>query len=271
MALSIGFGKSGSSSTYSENIAPQQIPYLSNIWGSGEDLFNMSSGYAPSLMTGGVDIMGSTIGGVNPYWQSAMAGGVYGGIPTAQNYNAAFQNLLSPTSYARDLYGDIMGGQGNDYVGALGAGISDIYGQLADKSLAKLDQRAGMMSGSSPWENATADILSESDRNLGMTLANLGYETFDKDLNLKLDIARMADQNWLTSATGAMDAASQGLAAEQATRFGGLDFAGDLYTAGMSQYMLPWQPYMNYAMMNQPIVLGTGGSSSKSTGFGFGL
>lgn len=275
MGFSLGFSDSdsGSNSSFEQFLSPDQLPFLQDMWSQMGNLWNMGMPMMSPSMTGGFDTMNNTMSSMDPYWQDAMGGGVYGGMDLQGDYSTAFQNILNPSSYTQDIYAGIMGGEGNDYVDALGGSISQMYSDTADRNLAKLDQRAGLMSGSSGWEGAMGDILSESGKNEAATLAGLGYDTFDKDLMNKLDIAKMADTNWLTGATHALDTASGNLANEQATTMGGLDFGGDLWNAGMTQMLLPWTMMSMFSNMQQPLTLGGGTSSSSSdaTGIGFTL
>ena len=271
----LGFSDSdsGSNSSFNEFLSPDQLPYLQDMWSNLGSMFQMFAPFMQQSAGAGTDMMGDTLNTIDPYWNDMLGGGVYEGMDLQSDYDAAFQNLLNPSTYQRDLYTDIMGGEGNDYVDALGGMMREISDESLGRSLATLDQRAGLMSGSSGWENAMGDIISDSDRDLNAALYGLGYETFDQDLQNKLDIAGMADTNWLNAATNAMNTAAGSLAAEQGVNTGALDFGGDLWNAGLTQMMLPMQLMSMFSNMFNPITLGEGSStsSSDSTGFGFGF
>lgn len=268
----IGLSTSGSESSYSQDVMGEQIPFLEEMWGGASNLWDMLYGYSDPMMSGGVSGMEDALNSMDPYWNMMMGGGVYAPMENQQNYDMAFENLMNPTTYAQDMYSDVMGGEGNDYVDAMGESISTMYQDVEDESLAAMDQRAGLMSGSSPWEVASADIINDSATQEAATLAALGYETFDQDLQNKMEIAEMADANWLASATHAMDTASGTLGAEQATMGSGLDFGNNMFSSAMQQMMLPFQMSMFYpSMMGQPVVLGEGSSSSSSMGGSFGF
>jgi hypothetical protein len=273
MGFSLGFSDSDSQSTssFDESIPPELIPYLEQMWGGAGDLWNMSMPYFNPMMMGGSSGMDQMMAMMNPFSMDAMSGGVYNDVNSAQNYNTAFQNLMNPSTYSMDLYADIMGGQGNDYVDAMSESIGKTYADELDSSLATLDQRAGLMSGSSGWENAMGDIISNSAEAEAATKAALGYETFDQDLMNKMEIAAMADQNWLNAGTAALDSASGMMGSQQETQFGGLGFGGDQWNAYMQQMMLPFQMAMFYPQMVSPFttVSGTSASSGDSSGFGF--
>ena len=272
MALSLGFSKSDSDSTFGENVYEAQAPYLADMWGQAGNLFNMGMPYFSPMMAGGYGLMTDIPQQMMPFWQNQMGGGVYSGLDTPGMFSEAFDYLGASPQYAQNLYSSIMGGEGNDYVDALGGRMRAESAKTLGENLSMLDRRAGLMMGGSPWEIATGKVVSESADDLDTRIAQLGYETFDKDLALKLDIARMADQNWLTAGKSRLDAASGAMAAEDMAAAGGLNFSGNLYGAGMSQFQLPFQTSMYWPqMIGQPIILGQGQSSAGSTGFGFGI
>lgn len=258
-------GSSFSDAAFNENVFQPQVPYLEQMWGAGTNLFNMGVPYFNPMMAGGVGLMDRSIQEVWDPWRTSMSGGVYGAMDTPGMYQEAFNQLGAPPSYQRDLYTSIMGGEGNDYVDALSESMRLESDKTLGRNLAMLDQRAGLMSGSSPHNLAMAKTASESADDLNTRIAQLGFDTFDKDLALKLDIAGLADQNWLTASMGRMDAARDAMAAQQATMFGGMDYGGNIYGAGMNQFMMPMQYSMYYPQfMGQPIVLGSGTSGSGS-------
>lgn len=272
LGISLGGSKSKSSSVFNESVMKEQIPYLEQMWGAGGNLFNMGYPYFNPMMAGGVGLMDRSVNEMWAPWQQKLGGGIYGDMDTTGMYESAFNQLGAPPSYQRDLYTSIMGGEGNDYVDALGDQMRLESEKTLGSNLAMLDRRAGLMMGSSPFELATAKTVSESADDLNTRIAQLGYETFDKDLAMKLDIAGLADQNWLTASMGRLDSAERAMAAEEAARTGGLNFGGNLYGAGMNQFMMPYQASMFYPQfMGQPIVLGSGNSSSRSFSLGGGL
>jgi hypothetical protein len=270
MGISIGSSDSSSTTKFSEGFEENQLPYLQDLWGSGMDLYGMGMGYNPLMFSGGANLMGS-MDQMYPAWGNLMTGGSYAGLDVTNDYNTAFSNLMNPSSYTQDIYADIMGGEGNSYAEALESELRSNQQETLGQSLAMLDQRAGLMSGSSTWENAMADIISDSNAELDTTLAGIGYDTFDKDLKQKLDIAKMADANWMTGATRAMDAAEGSLGGVNATMGGGLTFGSDMFNAGMQQYMAPFMASLMMSQFMPPAIVGSSKSSSSSGGMGFSL
>ena len=100
------------------------------------------------------------------------------------------------TSNQQKIYSSIMGGEGNSYADALKNQMQTDALRTAGTSLNALDARAARagMSGSSRQGIAQAGALQGINQNLQRNLTDVGYNTFDKDLAMKLDIAKQADQ-----------------------------------------------------------------------------
>lgn len=100
------------------------------------------------------------------------------------------------TSNQQRIYESIMGGSGNSYADALKNQMQTDALRTAGTSLNALDARAARagMSGSSRQGIAQSGALQGINQNLQRGLTEIGYNTFDKDLAQKLDIARQADQ-----------------------------------------------------------------------------
>ena len=94
------------------------------------------------------------------------------------------------------IYESIMGGSGNSYADALKNQMQTDALRTAGTTLNALDARAARagMLGSSRQGIAQAGALQGINQNLQRGLTDIGYNTFDKDLAQKLDIARQADQ-----------------------------------------------------------------------------
>ena len=100
------------------------------------------------------------------------------------------------TSNQQRIYESIMGGSGNSYADALKNQMQTDALRTAGTTLNALDARAARagMLGSSRQGIAQAGALQGINQNLQRNLTDIGYNTFDKDLMQKLDIARQADQ-----------------------------------------------------------------------------
>ena len=186
----------------------------------------------------------------------------------------AQQQLANPTTYAQDLYGEIMLGEGNDYVDALTGTLTQQAEETLGMNLASLDQRAAAagMSGGSRHGVATANIAEDINQNLQSELATMGYETFDQDLQNKLAIASMADTNALMSAQYQADLANQMMMGQQGAMYGGLGYGNMMTGYGMQQQMMPWNTMGAYGgVLGAPTVLGSGTSAMSGSGKGKSL
>ena len=110
----------------------------------------------------------------------------------------------------------------------------------------------------------------ELDR-LGQQQTNIGYNTFDKDLERKLGIAQRAD----AFDFGKLQNVSGMLGAQQGAMAGGLGMGQGMQNLGMGQFapfMAPWQAAGQYSStIGRPTVLGSGTSSADSSAKGFGM
>lgn len=269
--MSGGFGKSENTSSqqFSQSVMDEQIPYLQDMWGAGGSLFNMGMPYYGYNMGKGQNVMNQSLQGMQPSWEQQMAGGAYGGLDTTGMVNTAFEDLQNPTTYSQDIYGDIMGGQGNDYADAMKASLTADAEKTLGMNLGALDQRAAAsgMSGSSRHGTATGMIADDINTNLQQNLTGIGYDTFDQDLQNKMNIASMADANALAAKQMNMQSAMDLMGGQQGAMYGGLNYGGNLLNAGQQMQMSPWMSGLNYAsMLGGPVVLGAGSGSGSGKG-----
>jgi hypothetical protein len=259
--------KSGQQQSFSNDVWGGQSPYLQSLYGNAQNLWGQQQ---PGI-AGAQGNMNDVYQQMNPNWQNQMQGGAYAGVDANQIMQGLNQSLQAPSQSGK-LYGDIMAGQGNAYLGGMQDQVMQNAQDLAAQNMSMLDQRAGMggMSGSSRHGIAQAQALKDINQGAQNQLTNLGYNTFDKDLQNKLDIAAMADRNTLSRQQMQMDALQQ----KQNAMQGGLSFGGQMQGAAGSSTFLPWQAMGQYAnTIGGPTIVGSGSGSgtSKSKGGGFGL
>jgi len=155
-------------------------------------VLNQYQSYLPTAQTNTAAIADSSVGGYN----QALTGGLYdSGLSTQLMQSLTdSQNTLSNASQIDAL---IMGGDGNNYADAMRSQYLNDAEDTQSKLLRNLDARsAGAgMSGSSQAQIAQGLATEGIADNVQSNLANLGYQTFDKDLDRKLDIAKQADMN----------------------------------------------------------------------------
>jgi hypothetical protein len=168
-----------------------------------------------------------------------------------------------------------MGGNGNSSLDAMRSSLEDTNTRLNGQQQganAGVAEAAGM-SGSS--RQGVTDALNQSlnNKNLQNTEANLGYNTFNTDLNNKLGIAQAADSNTLAR----QQMLSGMLGQQQQTTNGAINQGSTMQNLGMGSFaptMIPWQNMSNYSnTIGSPNVLSSGTSfgSSNSKGGGGGI
>jgi hypothetical protein len=164
----------------------------------------------------------------------------------------------------------MMGGQGNTYADAMKAGYAADANRATANMLSNLDARAAAsgMSGGSRHGTATSQGMYDINSNLQKSLADVGYNTFDKDLQNKLNIAQQADQGTLAR----QQLMSNMLGQQQGVSTGALGMGQNMQNLGMGAFapgMMPWQNISNYAnALGSPTVLSSGSSSGKSNAKG---
>jgi len=264
--MSGSIGKSESSSdaqnTFNQDVwGPQgdalQDLYnvLGGVYGSYLPTFNPAIDYGSSY---GTDVLSS----IMPYWNDTAQGGVYDNIGIADTLMGSLNDSLNSPSMTSELYAQIMGGEGNDYVDAMKQTLMNDAESTGDLLLRQLDARAAAagMSGASTHGNLIAEGMEDINDSLLTNMTQLGYDTFDQDLDRKLEIASAADANTLAR----QDLLANMLGAQQATANTGLTLGGDLYGLGIDQYMLPWTTVGAYGdILGGPTILGSGSGISS--------
>lgn len=270
MSGSLGKSENTSSQQFGQDVWQPQGDALAQMYGAASGLFGKGAGDYGQQMSQGRNYSNQAMGMMMDPWQAQMGGGAYGGIDATGMVYDAQQQLANPTTYTQDIYGDIMLGEGNDYVDALTGTLTTQAEETLGMNLGALDQRAAAagMSGGSRHGVATANIAEDINQNLQSELATMGYETFDQDLQQKLDIAQMADTNALASAqTNAMMAQNM-MAGQQGAMSGGLGYGNMMTGYGMQQQMMPWQMMGAYGgLLGAPTILGSGSGSASGKGF----
>ena len=276
----LGGGKSESESEsgagFNQGVWEGQSPYLQDLYKNIGSLFQSTLGGMTGQIPGSVDWMNQISEGSMPAWQEQLQGGAYKDMDLQNRYLRSFDQLMGQPSNTSQIYAQMMGGEGNTYADAM----RDQYVQDATRAqenmLSNLDARAAAsgMSGGSRHGTATTQGMQDINENLQGNMAQLGYETFDKDLQNKLNIASMADRNQME----ALNSMGNMIGQQNQTQQYGLGFGQGMQNLGMGQfapYMAPWQmvsPYSN--AIGRPTILSSGNmfgnSSGKSVSGGIG-
>ena len=275
MSGSMGLSKSESDSQnqnqFQQNVWSGQAPYLESMYGQAGDLYgatnpNMQAG-VPSAASG----MQGVADSANPAWQNQLQGGAYRDMGLQNTFMDSMNNSLNNPSAMQDINAMIMGGSGNNYADAM----RDQYTQDAQRAMdlqnSTLDQRAALSGQSGSSRHGVAQALGNENitDNLQTQLANTGYNTFDKDLDRKLQIANQADQGTLAR-QGMM---GNMIGEQQGAMQSGLGMAPDMQGLSMAPfaaYQAPWTGMQNYSnAIGGPTVLGSGSGSGDASSKGY--
>lgn len=227
---------------------------------------------------GGSGMMGQIPGAVqqqqgifndaNSAWGNQLQGGAYSGMDTQGQYESA----LGGGGNEQFMNESIMGGAGNNYVDAMKNQLQNDSNERLGQNLAMNDGRAAGygQSGSSRHGITEGQLYDDSERSLSRQQTQMGFDTFDKDLDRKLGIAQRADQFDM----GVLNTTSGNLQNANNAMTGGIDATGNMQGAGMGQfapYSAPSNMMSGFAnMIGSPTVLGSGSGSGSSNAKGFG-
>ena len=274
MGISSGKSKNkgGNQNNLSQSVWAPQGNALGGMYGQAGQVGDWSTGAMQGLAPGMSEKIGGVADQMNPAFGQQLQGGAYAGM----DLQGMYQNALGGGGNEQFINEQIMGGAGNDFVDAMrGQMESDAYTNMMG-GLRGLDARAAAsgMSGGSRHGIAQGQTIQGAQDALANQQTQLGYNTFDKDLDRKMSIARNADafdQAKLQNISGM-------LGQQQNAMQGGLNFGQNMqgaYMGGMSPYMAPWQAMNQYSgVLGNPTVLSNGmftgnaSGNSKSGGFG---
>ena len=271
MGGSVGKSKSDSSnqSGFNQDVWGPQGDALQNLYGQAGNAMGKGMGGMGKMIPGASEGMQGIADQANPYWQNQMQGGAYQGMDLQGMYGDA----LGGGGNEQFMNESIMGGAGNNYVDAMKGQMQQDSSDALGRNLASNDLRAvgAGQSGSSRHGITERGIRDASSRDLSNAQTQLGYETFDRDLDRKMGIARGADQFDMQKLqnVGGM------LGNQQNAMAGGLKGAQGMQGLNMGQfapYMAPGNMMNQYSnMIGRPTVLGSGSGSGDSSSKGFGM
>lgn len=273
MGGSIGGSKSGSSSSYSQNVMSQQIPYLQQLWGMStgnvgqNDYINQIGNSAQNSQ----DLLNSLYQSQSGLQNQLASGGAYG---DSQQYIDMLLNSMGQRSNMGTMYESIVGGSGNTYVDPLIQQMQQDSAQnLATLQNANsLDATMAGQSGSSRQAMQNAMLGAQANKDLMTQEAQLRQSNYDNDLAMKMGIAQQADYNHqaeqdrlLRMIQGSQDSMNNSInmgSLLQSIATGGMD-------TWLKAQQASWNPLNNLAnIIGNPIILGKSSGSSKSKGFG---
>ena len=273
MAFGLSFSKKKAkdTSSFNERVWGPQADFLKQLYGDSSQLFQDTQQNMTGLNGQAVQNQQNVYNQSSPHWQNQMAGGAYRDMNLGQNMMRSLNESSNSPSAMQEMNNMIMGGSGNNYADALQGQIMESGQRVSDQMNASLDARAaGAGMGGSSRHGVSQGIQQRGINDaMQREMAKTGYNTFDKDLDRKLQIASQADQanfgrqqmmsNMLNQQQGAMN---QGL-------LGGMN-QQNLNMGQYNPYTQIWDPMMaNAQVVGQPTVLGSGQRSASNSGWGF--
>ena len=266
MGASGGYSKSDNQASFNQAIPKFQKDALKGLYGQLSNLFSTTNNQMQSMLPGAISGMQSQIGPANSAWQNMLSGGPYQNMDLQNNLMSSLNRSLDSPTNMQDINNMIMGGDGNNYADAMKESYIGDANRATQNMLANLDARAAAsgMSGGSRHGIATAQGMDDINRNLQRNMAETGYNTFDKDLDRKLNIASQADQG--TLARQQMMQAMLGNMGQMQTS--GLNMSPQMQALSMSPFaatMMPWQAMQGYQQgIGAPTVLSSGQMTGSS-------
>ena len=277
---------SQNNSAINNDISETQKPYLQDMWGQAQQWVGDNQGEWQKRLQEAErgmyensntarDLTNQNLYGANAAYQNQLGGGAYQDMDLAKNLSGSLQQSMNSPSAMQDINSMIMGGAGNNYADAMKSQYINDANSAQQNMLANMDARAAAsgMSGGSRHGVLQGMGMENINSNLQSQLAQTGFNTFDKDLDRKLNIAQQADQGTLArqgmmqNMLGQQNAASTGALANLQQQNQGMQ-------GGMDQY----QQYQNnlqgnFLQQQQPLTWLSGiiGSPQMSTqGFSSG-
>lgn len=266
---------SGSSSaTYQDSVWGGQQPALQQLYGQAKNLYGQTSGQAFGQMPQAIEGMQYAQQQTQAPWQDQLQGGAYRDMGLQNALMGSLNQSFNNPSAMSEINGMIMGGDGNNYADAMKESYISDANRAQQLMLGNLDARAAAsgMSGGSRHGMAQGLGMEGINDQLQKNLASTGFNTFDRDLDRKLQIAGMADQNTLQR----QQMLSGMIGQQQNTQNAGIQNGQLQQQLNMGQFapmMVPWDMMGQYAnTIGRPTILGSGSQSgsSDSKGASFG-
>tara|TARA_R110000744_G_C19371578_1_gene562704 strand:+ start:6042 stop:6881 length:840 start_codon:yes stop_codon:yes gene_type:complete len=272
MGGSVGKNKSQSAGNMSQDVWGGQGGALKDLYSQANDLWGSNQG-------GQLDDMADELGGYNNDLRSGAMGGFNnqmggGSFGDTSDIRAKLMGYMDQPSQTGKMYESIVGGKGNEYiepmVQAMKSGAMENNAML--QSGTAMDAAAMGQGGSSrqAMQNAMTNRMTNQDMMSQETSMRGG--AYDKDLDMKMGIAQMADGNRQQEQDRLMGM-MQG--SDQNQQYG-MNSGQGMQNLGMGS-MAPWMQAQNQGWSNMgnyantiggPTVLSSGGQSGSSKGGG---
>jgi hypothetical protein len=263
---------SGAQSSMGQDVWGGQSSFLQGLYGAAQNLFGQNNQQVQNAIPGAVDYMNNVANGTQSANQGMQQGGVYNGLNIGNQLMDSLNQSQNSPSNMQQINSMIMGGNGNNYLDAMKGTLENDASRINNLNSAENSAQAAASGMSGGSRQGVLDSLNRdnTNRNLQNTEAQLGYNTFDTDLQRKLGIAQQADSNTLAR----QNLMSGMLGQQQGAVNQGIQNSQGVQQMGMSPfqaYQQPWTGLQNYSnTIGGPTVLNSGQSSSNSQGQGSG-
>ena len=277
MSGSAGFQQSkqgsNSQSQMSQQVNGPQQNALSQMYGVLPQLFTQNQNMANQGQDFAQRQAQDVANAAMPAYQSQLNGGAYQGLGIGNQLMSSLNQSLNNPSAMSQMNGMIMGGNGNNYADAMKSGYIGDANRVRNSMMNTLDARATGSGMSGGARHGVAQALGNYDinSNLQHELAQTGYNTFDKDLDRKLNIASQADQGTLARQQLMSGMLGQQNAASTGALQGG-ETMQNLGLGSMAPASAGWGNMQGWAnTIGSPTVLSSGSSTGSSFGKNSGM
>lgn len=269
--------QSAAQSQFGQDVWGGQAPALQQLYQAAGSLFGDVYGGQQGMIPGQTQVQQDIASAAMPAYQQQLGGGVTSGMGLQDILSQSLQQSMGQPSQTAQMYANIMGGEGNTYADAMKEKMIADASRAGQNMMSVADARA--VGAGQPGSSRHGVLQSQGWKDINDRLQgglfDIGYETFDKDLQNKLNIAQMADQ----STMGRQQMMSNMLGQQNLAQQGGIGTGQTMQNLGMGSFapsMVPWQSMGQYAnVLGRPTVLGsgtsTGTSDSKAMGGGGGI
>lgn len=271
MASMLGtqYSQMNQSGNSTQRIPKWQQRAQKEVFNAAKDMFGAQGNSLKSLLPQLQSQLSSSNAKVQDLINQNSVGGAFSDVNPTELLGKieSFRNTPSQSS---GLYEQIMGGKGNSYLDAMKDSLLKDAQRRRDLSTASLDARlaGGGMSGGARHGVAQALIDRDINDSLANQMTQVGYNTFENDLQNKLNIARQADSNSLARDQMFTNTANQLISGKDANMDAALEGQyrniGNIFGLASLNNM-PWTNLQNYsAAIGNPTVLTNSTSNGSS-------
>ena len=262
--------KSNSQGEFSQDVWGPQGQALNNMYGNAEGLWGQNQGQMDELgnIAGGVaDANAGVAGAATGGMADQLGGGAYGDTSGVMQ---RLMDSMGQRSNMGSMYESIVGGEGNTYIDPMVDAMRQSGNQAIETANNYTDMDAAAMGQGGSNRHAMQNSMNTTQglKDMNQQEANMRGGAYDTDLNMKMDIARMADGNAQQEQNRMMDILGGANDSQQY----GMGFGQNAQNLNMGQ-MAPnmavqnqgWGNMDSYAnTIGAPTVLGSGSNSGSS-------